>query len=147
VTNIPALFALRATPIRALAVPPRAAAPVAVSTTAPVANAGNVARAAPAPERPDLGSRVRNPARDTRFTGNTAFANNVRSRRVEEVIVIAGGRSTLPHVVRDGVSVGVCVSYHAKGACFEGCLRAATHSPLTTEEKSPFHEWCAIAFA
>jgi hypothetical protein len=65
--------------------------------------------------------------------------NNIRSSRVEEAIVVAGGRITLSHVVRDGVSVGVCVSYHGKGACFEVCLRAATHSPLTTEEKSPFH--------
>jgi hypothetical protein len=147
VMNIPALFALRATPVRALIAPRRAAAPAAVPTAAPVANAGNVARVAPAPERPDLGPRVRNPGRDTRFTGKTAFTNNVRARRMEEAIVVAGGRGTLPHIVRDGASVGVCVSYHAKGVCFEGCLCAATHSPLAADEKGPFHEWCAIAFA
>jgi hypothetical protein len=147
VTNIPALFALRATPARAPNAPRRLAAPAAVPTAAPAANAGNGDRAAPTPERPNLGPRFRNPGRDTRFTGNTAFANNVRARRVEEAIVAAEGRSALPHIVRDGVSLCLCVSYHAKGACFDGCLRAATHSPLTAEEKGPFHEWCAIAFA
>jgi hypothetical protein len=135
VTNIPTLFALRATPKRALITPRRTAAPAEVPTAAPVSNAGNVARAAPAPERPDLGPRIHNLGRDTRFTGNTVFANNVRSHHVEEAIVVAGDRDTLSHIVRDGVSVGVCVSYHAKWACFEGCLRVATHFPLTAEEK------------
>jgi hypothetical protein len=147
VTNIPALFALRATPVRAPNAPRRLAAPATVPTAAPAANAGNGDRAAPAPERPNLGSRVRNPGRDTRFTGNTAFAKNVRARRVEEAIVAAGGRSALPHIFRYGVSMCLCVSYHAKETCFDSCLRAATHSPLTAEEKGPFHEWCAIAFA
>jgi hypothetical protein len=140
VTNIPALLALRAAPVRAPNAPRRLAAPVAVPTAAPVANSGNGNRAAPTPERPNLGSRVRNPGRDTRFAGNTTFANNVRARRVEEAIVAAGGRSALPHIVRDGVSLCFCVSYHAKGACFDGCLRAVTQSPLTAEEKGPFHE-------
>jgi hypothetical protein len=143
VMNIPTLFTLRVTPVRALIAHCGAAAPAAVPTAVQVANA----RAAPAPERPDLGARVRNPGRDTCFTGNIAFANNVRAHRMEEAIVVAGGRGTLPHIVWAGVSVGVCVSYHAKGACFEGCLRAATRFPLTAEEKGPFHEWCTIVFA
>jgi hypothetical protein len=99
VTNIPALFALRATPVRTPNAPRRLAAPAAVPTAAPAANAGNGDRAAPTPERPNLGARVRNPGRDTRFTGNTAFANNVRARRVEEAIVAAGGRHALPHIL------------------------------------------------
>jgi hypothetical protein len=146
-TNIPALFALRATPVRSPNAPRRPAAPTSVPTAAPAANTGKGDRAAPAPGRPNLGSRVRNLGRDTRFTVNTAFSNNVRARRVEEAIVAAGGRSALPHIVRDGVLMCVCVSYHAKGACFDGCIRAVTHSPFTAEERGPFHEWCAIAFA
>jgi hypothetical protein len=147
VTNIPALFALRTTPVRAPNAPRRLAAPATVPTAAPAANASNGDRAAPTPERPNLGSRIRNPGHDTRFTGNTAFTDNVRAHRVEEAIVAAGARSAPSQIVRDGVSMGLCVSYQAKGACFDGCLRAATHPPLTAEEKGPFHEWCAIAFA
>jgi hypothetical protein len=75
------------------------------------------------------------------------FVNNVRARRVEEAIVLAGGRETLPKIDHDGVSVGVCVSYHGKGACFEGCIRTGSHSPLTAAEKVPFHAWYDLASA
>jgi hypothetical protein len=104
-------------------------------------------RGAPsAVQRPDLGSRVRNPSRDARFTGITAFANNVRTRRVEGAIQLAG-RSALPELVRGRQSIGMCVSYHTKGSCFEGCQRAASDGPLTAAENAPFHEWCALAYA
>jgi hypothetical protein len=42
-------------------------------------------------ERCNLGQLVRNPGRNTRFTGNTAFINNVRKHRAEDTIFLAGG--------------------------------------------------------
>jgi hypothetical protein len=64
--------------------------PVAPAAT-PEALAAPASRGAPsAVQRPDLCSRVLNAGRDTYFTGSTAFDNNVRSRRVEEAILLAG---------------------------------------------------------
>jgi hypothetical protein len=83
--------------------------PTGCSFRPDVAQADNVVHAATTTERRDLGPRVRNLGRDSRFTGNTAFANNVRSRRAEEAITLAGGCDTLPHIIRVGVSMGVCV--------------------------------------
>jgi hypothetical protein len=113
VSYVPALLALRpAAPRHQHA--PRPSVPSA-ALAAPPATAS---RGAPsAVQRPDLGSRVRNPSRDARFTGSTAFANNVRTRRVEDAIQLAG-RSALPELVRGGQSIGMCVSYHTKGSCF-----------------------------
>jgi hypothetical protein len=91
--------------------------------------------------------RVRNPARDARFTGNTAFAGNVRSRRVDEAISLAGGDSAVPRITRGDEESMVCVSFHAKGACYGNCLRLATHPPLSPSEATRFHTWCAVAFA
>jgi hypothetical protein len=145
VSNIPAFFALRAAPVRAVHAPLQAAAPAASALPA-----ARVACPAPAPaaaDRPDLGPRIRNPGRDARFTSNTAFANNVRSRRIDDAIEMAGGVESLPKITRGGTTVGVCVSYHAKGSCFEGCLRASNHCPLTAAEKTPFHEWCVLSYA
>jgi hypothetical protein len=147
VSNIPALFALRAAPVRAVHAPRQAAAPSASASPA-----NRMARPAPAPapeaaDRPDLGPRIRNPGRDARFTSNTAFANNVRSRRIDDAIEMAGGMESLPKITRGGITVGVCVSYQAKCSCFEGCLRASNHCPLTAAEKAPFHEWCVLAYA
>jgi hypothetical protein len=135
VSYVPALLALHpASPRHQHA--PRPWVPSA-ALAAPPATAS---RGAPsAVHRPDLGSRVRNPSRDARFTGSTSFANNVRTRRVEDTIQLAG-RSALPELVRGGQSIGMCVSYHAKGSCFEGCQRTASHGPLTAAEKAPFHE-------
>jgi hypothetical protein len=95
----------------------------------------------------ELGIRVRNAARDSRFTGNTAFAQAVRNRRVEEAIGLAGGIDAVPKVTRGGASHMMCVSYHGKGACYEGCARAVTHTPLSAAEATVFHTWCAVAFA
>jgi hypothetical protein len=142
VIYVPPLLALRP------AVPHNQHAPRPVAPAAtPRAPTTPASRGAPsAVQRPDLGSRVRNPGRDARFTGSMAFAKNVRSRRVEETILLAG-RSALPELVQGGVPVGMCVSYHANGSCFKHCQRAVSHSPLTASEKEPFHEWCALAYA
>jgi hypothetical protein len=61
----------------------------------------------PVSESPKLGPSVCNPGFDAQFIGNTAFANNVRARRVEDAISLAGGRGTLLEIVCDGVSIGV----------------------------------------
>jgi hypothetical protein len=98
-------------------------------------------------ERSDPGPRVRNPVRDASFTGNTAFTGNVRSRRVDEAIALAGGDSAVPRITHGDEESMVCVPFHAKGACYGNCLRLATHSPLSPSEATRFHTWCAVAFA
>jgi hypothetical protein len=128
VYNVPALFVLRAAPVRAPNVPCQAAAPVSEPSAL-------VARITLVTERCDLGVCVRSPGRDACFTGNTAFAKNVRARRVEEATSLASVRNTLPEIVREGVSIGVCVSYHGKGSCFEGCIRARSHRLLSGAEQ------------
>jgi hypothetical protein len=91
VSYVPSLLALRpAAPLNQHAPRPSAPAAALVSPIAPTSHG-----APSAVQRPDLGSRVRNPGRDACFTGSTAFANTVRSRRVEEAILLAG-RSALP---------------------------------------------------
>jgi hypothetical protein len=146
VTNVPALLALApATIIPRPGGGPRApAAPRGGGATAPAAAGVSPAVAV---ERRDLGPRVRNPAHDARFTGNTAFAGNVRSRRVVEAIALAGGDSAVPRITRGDEESMVCVSFHAKGACYGNCLRLATHPPLSPSEATRFHTWCAVAFA
>jgi hypothetical protein len=140
VSNVPALFALRTALVHAQNVPRQAA----VSVAAP---ASLVARATPATERRNLGKRVRKPGSYACFTGNTAFANNGRARRVKEAISLAGGSDTLPEIMHEGVSIGVCISYHGKELCFEGCIMAGSHIPLTSAEQVPCHAWCTLVYA
>jgi hypothetical protein len=92
VSNVPALHALRLQPRTANAPPAPRGHGVARETGTP--------RPAPA----DLGARVRNPSRDARFTGSTAFATNVRERRVDEAIIVGGGREAMPKLTRNGVA-------------------------------------------
>jgi hypothetical protein len=116
VSNITALFALRATPVQPVHAPRPSAAPT--SSSSPAAHG---ARPTPAPatsDRSDLGHRIRNSGRDARFTSNTAFANNVGSRRIDDAIEMASGMESLPKITRGGNTVGVCVSYHAKRLLF-----------------------------
>jgi hypothetical protein len=138
VANIPVLHALivpthgastRGTAMRSNASP---ATPVTTPSAPPL-----VARREP-------GRAVRNTRRDARFTGNTPFAANVRGRRVLQAIVLAGPP---PQHVRGGVTECACVSYHAKGICYDNCDRAIDHVPMSDAEATEFHDWCAIAFA
>jgi hypothetical protein len=100
--------------------------------------------AAPAGNRHDPGRPVRNTDRDAMFTGNIPFAANVRTHRVQQAIALAGSP---PRHMRSGVSECMCVSWHAKGVCFEHCDRVADHLPMNPAESTEFHAWCAIAFA
>jgi hypothetical protein len=146
VLNVPCLAALRtvsATPRGAPVATPR----VAVRSGGRGNGGGETPAGRGAVAQRELGPRVRNPARDARFTGNTAFAQMVRNRRVDEAIDIAGGIEAVPKVTRGGSAHVVCVSYHGKGSCYELCQRAATHTPLSTPEAALFHTWCAVAFA
>jgi hypothetical protein len=68
---------------------------------------------------------VQNAHRDTRLVGNTPLATNVRTRRVAAAIELAGG--TPAAVLRDGVECERCISYHAKGICYDNCDRKADH--------------------
>jgi hypothetical protein len=141
-----ALFALRATPIRALSAPCWVAPPMAVSTAAPVANSGNAARAAQALERPDLGSPIRSLVRDTRFTGI------LRSRTTSEPAawkrpLLSGVATAHCHPLFDIMCQWACVFLiMPKGLDSSALSVRRLIPPLTTEEQSPFHEWCAIAF-
>lgn len=115
VSNVPALLALRPSApssnhtTRAVAA---AAAPTAIAAT--------VARGfAPVGQRPDLCPRFCNTGRDTRVTGNTAFATHVRLRRVEEAILLAGCAMTAGDCSRWGVGGNVRV-LPRQGLLFEG---------------------------
>jgi hypothetical protein len=108
----------------------------APATTSPGAVAGVTRR--------DVGLAIQNTQRDARFTSNTPFSTNVRNRRVTAAIALAGNP---PQHVRGGESSNMCVSYHAKGLCFENCERAADHVPMTEAETAEFHEWCSTAYA
>jgi hypothetical protein len=135
VSNALALHALRLQPRADNALPAPRGSGVARETGTP--------RPAPA----ELSTRVRNPSRDARFTGRTAFATNVRERRVDEAIVVGGGREAMPKLTRNGVAGLLCISYHAKGTCFENCRRSASHNPLSVPEAQAFHTWCDVVFA
>jgi hypothetical protein len=79
VSNVPALLALRAAPAHVA----NAYHPDAIHVTA---QTSIVTRATPDTKTRNLGPRVRKPGCDAHFTGNTAFANKVGARRVEDVI-------------------------------------------------------------
>jgi hypothetical protein len=91
---------------------------------------------------PATRARVSNPTRKREFTGTTAFAVNVRSRRIAEVMVLAGDP---PTVNRDGSTKLTCVSWHAKGMCFDDCER--DHAVQTDAEATKFMGWFQLAFA
>jgi hypothetical protein len=148
VSNVPALQALTS-PSRSLGQGSGARGgggnsnPAARGTPATTASA-SPAPAAPAANRRNPGRPVRNTDHDTMFTGNTPFAANVRTRRVQQAIALAGPP---PQHMRNGVSECMCVSWHARCICFENCDRVADHLPTNTAESTEFHAWCAVAYA
>jgi hypothetical protein len=50
-------------------------------------------------------------------------------------------------VVRNGVSGPLCISWHARGQCFENCTRNGDHGALNDSESTAFHTWCDLAYA
>jgi hypothetical protein len=78
------------------------------------------------------------------FTANTPFSRNVRARRVSEAILLA---DTPPRVSRSGAAGSVCVSWHAKGLCYDDCARSSDHGVLKAEETMELQVWCQIAYA
>jgi hypothetical protein len=50
-------------------------------------------------------------------------------------------------VVRNGVSGPLCISWHARGQCFENCTRNGDHGALNEGESMAFHTWCELAYA
>jgi hypothetical protein len=142
VTNVPALLALR---VATRASTTRAGTPTSNAGTGPSsggAGIGGVATLGAAGGTAairDPGAQVRNPNRDSRFVGNTPFARMVRSRSVALAIAAAG--SDPPQVERNGVTGKHCVSWHARGQCFEFCQRASDHVPLEPTETGgkPLH--------
>jgi hypothetical protein len=50
-------------------------------------------------------------------------------------------------VVRNGVSGPLCISWHARGQCFENCTRNRDHGALNDSESTAFHTWCDLAYA
>jgi hypothetical protein len=95
VANVPALMALK-TPSRTT-VAPRGAPPLP-RAAATGDRATPATRTSPREQR-ELGARIRNPSRHAMFTGNTAFANNVRDRSVDQAFAVAGGQDAGPTVV------------------------------------------------
>jgi hypothetical protein len=78
------------------------------------------------------------------FTANTPFSRNVRARRVSKAILLAG---TPLGVVRSGATGPVCVYWHAKGSCYDDCVRASDRGVLSAKEAVEFHAWCQVAYA
>jgi hypothetical protein len=78
------------------------------------------------------------------FTANTPFSRNVQARRVSEDIILVG---TPPGVVRIGATGPVCVSWHAKGLCYDDCAQSIDHGLLIAEEAMEFHACCQVAYA
>lgn len=93
----------------------------------------------------EAGRRVQNANRDSRLVGSTPLATNVRTRRVAAAIELAGG--TPAAVVRHGVECERCISYHAKGTCYDNCDRKADHVVMPADEVDAFYGWCQRAFA
>jgi hypothetical protein len=50
-------------------------------------------------------------------------------------------------VIRNGVSGPLCISWHARGQCFENCTRNADHGVLTESKANAFNTWCELAYA
>jgi hypothetical protein len=91
---------------------------------------------------PATRNRVRNPAQHRAFTGSSPLAVNIRNRRIFEVTALAGDPPTLN---QNGSAKLTCVSWHAKGMCFEDCDR--DHEVQLAAEATEFMGWCQLAFA
>jgi hypothetical protein len=78
--------------------------------------------------------------------GNTAFSENVRSRRVKEAITLAEGRDAMTNVNQGGELGVVCISYHNHGTFYELCPPSDKPHPLSQAEAVPFHAWCVVAY-
>jgi hypothetical protein len=102
---------------------------------------GHAAGAAAGVNQPATHVRDCNPVRKREFTGSTPLEVNVKTRRIFEAIALAGNP---PTVNREGGTKLTCVSWHAKGMCFEDCDR--DHSMQTEAETKEFMGWCQLAF-
>jgi hypothetical protein len=147
VTNVPALLALR---VITRASTSRAGAPRSSAGTGSNGGGGGgsgatLGAAIGTIARRDPGAQVRNPNRDSRFVGNIPFARMVISRSVALAIAAAG--SYPPQAERNGVAGQHCLSWYARGQCFEFCQRAADHVPLEPTEAAVFNAWTDAAFA
>jgi hypothetical protein len=71
----------------------------------------------------------------------------MRDRSEDQAFAEAGGQDAGPTVVRGGATTPLCISWHAKGSCFELCARRATHNVLSAAEATIFHTWCDLAYA
>jgi hypothetical protein len=145
VTNVPLLLALRHIPRASLAATPSARASVARAPAVRAADPASETDPAAAAARRGAGRQVRKTNRATRFAGNTPLAQPVRYRAVSEAITTAG--SPPPMVTRNGVSGPLCISWQARGQCFENCTRSADHGALTEGEATAFNTWCELAYA
>jgi hypothetical protein len=140
VTNVPALLALRVTTRAStsrVGVPGGSADPGSNGGGAGVGSGATLDAPVGTVTRRDPGAQVRNPNRDSCFVGNTPFARMVRSKSVALAIAAAG--SEPPQVERNGVTGQHCVSWHARGRCFEFCQRAADHVHLEPTEAAAFN--------
>jgi hypothetical protein len=142
VTNVPLLLSLSLGGGRTPAPAPVVAIAPAVARSPAAARAPASTPPGGLPGAPAAHRSVRNTGRHAMFTVNTPFSRNVRARRVSKPILLAG---TPPGVSRSGATGPVCVSWHAKGLCYDDCARASDHGVLNAEERLEFHAWCQIA--
>jgi hypothetical protein len=96
-----------------------------------------------APARCEPRSQARNPAWQREFTGAGPLATMVRTRHVSEAIDLAG--SDPPRVMQNGTAKKVCISWYARGTCFDNCDR--DHTIMSADEGRGFIEWCQVGYA
>jgi hypothetical protein len=107
---------------------------------------GDAARAGDPPVRsaanpPATHVMVRKSAQKREFTGSVPLSVNVCTLRIFEAISLAGDP---PTTNRDGGTTLTCVSWHAKGVCFEEYDR--DNAVQTDAEATEFMGWCQVAF-
>jgi hypothetical protein len=130
INNVPALSALRIN-VRSPAEETLPRSP------APTQDAGGRAPSSVEPAvaaRRDPGRQVHNPSRESCFVGNTPLARNVRSKTVSAASADAGSQP--PEVTRAGVTGPMCISWHAKGQCFNNCPEWLTMESRVHQRRS-----------
>jgi hypothetical protein len=120
-------------PVRAV-LPPPAAGPTLPTNTPPT-------QAATLPGAERTNKQVVNPSRSRKFD---PFQEMFKTRKLNDGIARAGN---VPTVMRGGVAVPMCASYHAKGRCLGNCKRLSDHGPHTDAEDDLLVGWCVVAMA
>ncbi len=93
------------------------------------------------PEPKRTSTRVLNAEPDQRYDPSTVFGRKVATMSIAtERKRLDGLTPAVPMPVRPSGGER-CIAWHAKGACFEACSRAADHKPLADAEKEEVYKY------